>query len=256
MRPSFLKRVVVLLLCVFLAILSAVPAGAEHFAMRGKNQGPLKSFTGSVYIIVVYVNTPRHPWTEAKKNKINKVSESSVRYMKKEAKRYGTELDLRYGLLEYTVPVEFSGEYEWFEYIIQNIYGEKNIAQVYERYARDLNVDSAPILFMFNSDGRSYSTPSSSDNPGWINEFCVIFCDVDGIHDNYLTHEVMHLYGAIDLYDYNHEGVERVAKKYFPKSDMLTVSHNIDDLNAYLVGWTNQLTPKAQKFLNETEGMR
>ena len=72
--------------------------------------------------------------------------------------------------------------------------------------------------------------------------------------DNYLTHELFHQFGAIDLY--NQEGVEKVALKYFPNSDMLTVSHVIDDLTAYLVGWTDTLSAKAQKFLKETEGLR
>ena len=37
---------------------------------------------------------------------------------------------------------------------------------------------------------------------------------------------------------------------------MLTVSHEVDDLTAFLVGWTDTLSGKAQAFLDETKGLR
>ena len=47
-----------------------------------------------------------------------------------------------------------------------------------------------------------------------------------------------------------------MAEKYFPNSDMLTVSHEVDELTAYLIGWTDGLGQKSQAFLQETEGLR
>jgi hypothetical protein len=103
---------------------------------------------------------------------------------------------------------------------------------------------------------RGHARPCSSVNPYWTDEFCVIFCDTD-MHDNYLTHEVLHLYGAIDLYDYHEgEGVQRVSEKYFPNSDMLGVSHEVDELTAYLVGWMDDLTWDAWQFVQEVDGLR
>jgi hypothetical protein len=76
------------------------------------------------------------------------------------------------------------------------------------------------------------------------------------MHDNYLTHELYHLYGAIDYYDYDGEGVAKAASKYFPKSVMACAGNSIDDLTAYILGWTDTLSKKANKFLEAIDGLR
>ena len=253
-RPA--GRILRLTAALLLIVLLPCCAGAEqHFALRARGCGPLKYLTGDVQIIVAFVSTPQHPWTEKKKNEVFRVSNSSVRIMNQQARRYKADLNLSYCYMEFSIPVECDSERNWYNYILKNVFYRDSMPQVLDYYNQDRKRSSTPIIFMFNSWDRSYAMVSSTDYPGWNEEYCVIFCDTK-MHDNYLTHEVLHLYGAIDLYDYNGEGVERVAKKYFRNSDMLTVSHNVDDLTAYLVGWTDSLSSKARKFLAETEGMR
>ena len=230
-------------------------SSSEHFALKARGWGPCDKLTGDAYIILVFVSTPQHPWTKKVKDRVNNVSWSSIDIMEKEARRYGAKLDLQFGGLDYSVPYEYNRDLKWYHYIIEEIFHEESIKEVYSYYRKSLHVDTVSMIFLFNSWDTSHTYMTSSDYPHWNEEFCVIFCDTN-MHDNYLTHEVLHLYGAIDLYDYNNEGVQRVAKKYFPNSDMLTVSHNIDELTAYLVGWTNTLSKKANAFLAETKGLR
>ena len=229
---------------------SALPE-TEHFAFKAMDRGVNAKLLGDVEIILVYVSTPNHPWTSEQKDAVRKVSFSSVDIMMAEAKRYGADLNLSFGGLDFTIPYEYDADLTWYFYILNNIFHVDSIVDICEYYEKSLDKDGTPIIFLFNSWDISYSYSSNEDYPEWNEELCVIFCDTD-MHDNYLTHELLHQYGAIDLYDYNKEGVEAVAKKYFPNSDMLTVSHEIDPLNAYLVGWTDSLTDDAIYFLNET----
>lgn len=251
-----MKRTVAVLLILCL-LLPAAGVNAEdvHFALRSRDVGACKKLLGDVMILVVFVNTPQHPWTDAQRDAVYRVSYSSLDYIRKDAKKYRADLRPTLGFLEFDVSTEYSDDLGWYWEIIHNVYGENSIVQVYDRYRKDLNVDEAPIIFMFNSWDLSHTYTSYVDYPGWDEEFCVIFCDTK-MHNNYLTHELYHQFGAIDLYDYNNEGVERRANKYFGKTTMGCTGSGMDDLNAYLMGWTDTLSSNAKKFLKETEGLR
>ena len=46
-------------------LMSCAAAEDVHFALRGRDYGPCKKLLGDVEIIVIFVNTPQHPWTDA-----------------------------------------------------------------------------------------------------------------------------------------------------------------------------------------------
>lgn len=227
------------------------------FVERFKNRGPCRKLLGNVTVLLAFVSTPQHPWTQKQIEEVYKVSYSSVRIMRKEAARYGAQLNMSYGELYFNVSSENINfqDLSWYNEILRKYYHTTRISDVYEKYRKSLMMDETPIIFLFNSWDRSYAHVARKDYPWWNEEFCVIFCDTN-MHDNYLTHEVLHLFGAIDLYDYNNEGIQRAAKKYFPNSDMLTISHEIDELTAYLIGWTDELSDKSKQFIIETFGLR
>ena len=251
-----MKKIVAAVLCLALMLSGSAFAGADgSFVEKAKNVGQCKQLIGDVEILLVFVSTPLHPWTQKQKNAVNAVSFSSVDIMMAEAKRYGADLNLCFGGLDFSIPYEYNKDLKWYYYILENYFGVASIVDVYNAYRKSLNKDETPIIFLFNSWDVSHTYCSSVDYKGWNEEFCVIFCDTD-MHDNYLTHEVMHLYGAIDLYDYCNEGVQRVAEQYFPNSDMLTVSHEIDELTAYLIGWVKSPSYRAQMFIDETRELR
>lgn len=227
----------------------------NHFAFFGKNLGSCKELVGDTYLVLCFVSTPEHPWTESKKKEVNQVSRSSIGYMKTEAQKYGVELNMKFGGLDFEVPYEFTKDRKWYNYILEHYYHTSTIVDVYNSYKKSLNSVNTPMIFLFNSYDRSFTYSCKKNFPNWNEEFCVIFCDTK-MHDNYLTHEVMHLFGAIDLYDYNNEGIKSLALKYFPESDMLRVSHYIDELTAYLIGWKKELTTKSIVFLNQIDGLR
>ncbi len=248
-----MKRFVCILLCL-LTLGSAAAGEGTHFALKARDCGPCKKLLGDVMILVVFVNTPKHPWTEKKRNEVYDISWSSINHMNKNARKYKANLNLSLGFLEYTVKYEADEALIWYWDIIHNIYHEQSIEQVNARYRHDLKVDDAPMIFMFNSWDVSHTYACSVDST-WKEEFCVIFCDTK-MHDNYLTHELYHQYGAIDLYDYRNEGIARITSRYFPRNVMQCTGNDIDDLTAYLIGWTNRLSPTAKEFLRKIDGRR
>jgi len=234
-----------------------LPANAyeDHFALSARDIGPSRKLLGDVTIMLAFVSTPEHPWTPEKKQEVFDVSDSSVRIMTEAAREYGAELNLKYRTLDYSISCEYNKDRAWYKEILNKFYKVQDMAVIQQRYRRFLNVDSAPMIFLFNSWDQSITYVCSANTPTWNDEMCVIFCDTK-MHDNYLTHELFHQYGAIDLYDYNGEGVKAAADRIFSHSCMREVSHTVDELTAFLIGWTDKLSVKTQKFLDETKGLR
>ena len=79
-----MKRIPALLMLMLTAASFLPVASAEmHFALRARGCGPMKTLTGSTYVVCIFVSTPSHPWTEKKKQEVYSVFGSSVRSMKK-----------------------------------------------------------------------------------------------------------------------------------------------------------------------------
>ena len=231
-----------------------------------------RKFIGKVVILLAFVNTEedgnaadpqmqkenenvkKSEWTDDAREEVLKVSRSSIQIMKDEAARYGVDLDLTYRILDFSVPVSSYRDGTWYHYILENLYKTGSMDVIQQRYRRSLPADSAPVVFLFNDNDTSHTYIKTSSWYTNDEEYSVIFCDME-MHDNYLTHEILHQYGAIDYYNRKHIGIQAVAEKYFPDSLMLKISHNIDDLTAFLIGWTDTLSDDARSFLKETEGL-
>ena len=129
---------------------------------------------------------------------------------------------------------------------------------IQQRYRRALHVDSAPMIFLFNSRDVSDVKNKSSTSADADDEYCVSFCTPEmEITGDCFANELLKLYGAIDLFDYNEkEGIREIAEKYFPESIMLDESDQVDELTAFLVGWTDTLSKNVYNFLKETDGRR
>jgi len=134
----------------------------------------------------------------------------------------------------------------WYSNLISEIYIQYNIDSIIEKYS----ADNISFLITTNEIGKSYASLTLTDDSS--NEFAVIFDsrgDLDGIGDRAgsftYAHEILHLFGAIDLYTFTDERLE-LAENYFPEDLMLkhqlaAYYSTISNLDAYLIGWTDFL---------------
>ena len=65
-------------------------------------------------------------------------------------------------------------------------------------------------------------------------------------NENTFQHIKMHQGIYVDIFPFDK----------IPNSNMLGITHEEDDLTAFLVGWIDEIRPDARKFLQETDGMR
>ena len=241
-----------LALCV---LASCAPAHAgEHFASASRDFGPSGRFLGRIQLTPVFVSTPGHPWTEEKRQEWWDAWHLSADFIGREAARYGAEISLSAAFYETEIPMEYDSELGWYWYLMRNYFLAESMTELQRRVETEYQADDAPHLFLFNSAGRSHAY-ASARGVEWNEEFSVLFCG-EPIVSGSITHELLHLYGAIDLYDYELEEVQPAAAKQFPSSVMLSINGEIDELTAWLIGWTDTKSRRVTDFLEETAGLR
>ena len=109
------------------------------------------------------------------------------------------------------------------------------------------------VLIFVKGKGRSYAIPSNSrhNKERYFVEGSVIYQKYNSGRESHsapIAHEILHLYGAWDLYETFKQSAENAqrAKERFPNSIMLRSSVNnidileVDELSAWRVGWNTK----------------
>ena len=119
------------------------------------------------------------------------------------------------------------------------------------------NIDTVAVFFVFNKDNRSFALSvkghktmrSTRRSDFSVEEYSVLYAKSHGKTAFTISHELLHLYGAIDYY--YPDTTSQSAIIYAPHSIMLCSNEHpvIDGLTRYLVGWNCNLTNPSQTFL-------
>lgn len=245
-----IRRILCLVLC--LALLPAAglaqEAYAAHPALSDRSTGPCTTFTGPIRMMVVYVSTPDMPWTPEALAAAGALLLEAARGLEQEAAGYGAPLQITFQSHQASadgVP-DMQNSLPWAQQVIRSVTALPAMSAGEGRRSIYC-ANGLPILFLLNGGGRGYACCSRTDN---LEEYVVLY--VDSTDTGYVRHELLHLYGAQDLYQ--HGVYEQAARENLPRSIMLTSDGDctVDPLTAYLVGWTDRLDPGAEAFLAAT----
>ena len=210
-----------------------------------RGQGDCRSLTGNVLLAVIMVDDSESRWTAAAMEAYQKKQAAATSKLQAEAKSYGASLNVGIHYLRSRIQGTLS---------IQNFTGwvSKALAgaglppeeEVIPMLRHNAGVKEAAVIFVVNRPGRAFAI---EQNVQKAFEYTILYGE-----DTDYRHELLHLFGAKDFY-YPAE-VKRIAAKYFPNSIMISSGGNVrvDELTAYLVGWTNQVSDRMKKFLVET----
>ena len=106
---------------------------------------------------------------------------------------------------------------------------------------RSCKSDEVAVLFVLERHFRAFAQTGDGM------EYCVL-TEGDNVHA--IAHELLHLFGAVDLYYPYH--IYGLTMSYFPETIMCTYEGmEVDPLTQYLVGWTSTLTPKVREFMDK-----
>ncbi len=237
-----------------------------------KNAGSAKELVGNNILISVLVDDAESTINIQTETEILENMRKAADWLEAEAQKRGktariitgkedSDLVLRYKYSGTVIDTNYNHDDTLL--MLKNLKIGSLYSKITEKYG-DSNI--AVILFL-NKNARSFATPANPlatpenilmDDPYPADfcyfDTCVIFSryfkymeDTD-FDPNLIAHELLHLYGAVDLYyqcsedpQYDAMKAEQgiISGKYFPNEIMFNhVSTNeISDLTAYLIGW-------------------
>lgn len=258
------------------------PKDSHDTSERTKNVGSAKVLSGKIYVLSVFVAPYSNPWNvrDIERNK-EKVFEAE-RWIKMQALRYGKSVEFvnsafgsdgPFGDNRIPVSCDAPNAYPYPSKVLEKI--GFNSCEAFVDWVRTHTDCSQCLAIIFtNTKGRSYASPVNRElhryNPEKYNlECCLLYryytdSDIE-TNTSAIAHEILHLFGAWDLYELDTNDHERALKTemMFPTSIMLNTHRDIwetqiDEINAWLVGlkeegkdWYRWFEPDQDSYLTE-----
>ncbi len=222
-----------------------------------REYGPCGKLLGNQLVIPVFVSTPRRSWNQAEIDDVFKQLYEARNQLYSCAMLYRINVIIEYAYFSFKVSVSHRTDGQWLTELLKCHFGRDSLSELSYYYAKDFGKDGCAFLFFFKSKARSFACNATSNHPYWVDEraeISVDFASNEGVAFTIL-HELLHLYGAVDLY-YPTQ-VKEEAAKHYPNSVMYRyLGWEIDSLNAYLIGWTDTLDQTAQDFINVFDNVK
>lgn len=241
---------------------SSAPQSASALPQPWEEAGSANTLTGSTLLVNIFLSDAQSQWDSQSRTNAMQLLEEALGYLTEEAARYGQEIRLAQTdklssyYLTYDQVVEDSLESYWWtdEMLLQNGFSDFSQLLLDAQQQAGEEYDNLAAVVHLNTPGRSYALPFHEGNEAkYRAEHLVMHYDEDQSHLYYIcaatyAHELLHLFGARDLYelDGRNTAVEEAAQTVCGDSIMLGIStdlysRRVDALTAYLVGWLSQL---------------
>ncbi len=221
-----------------------------NYFLAGKGAGPSSRLRGDVAILSCFMRRSPNDFSETTRNQYYMEAHKAIAALEKEAKRYGIPLKIKGYHFTIDVPPNANPR-DGFN-LAKKFFSMDSVVQAQLNYEAHLNMDEAPFLFIFDEDNRSFAW-KQSEYTSYVNELSVIFKNRTKFSCDTIVHELLHQFGAADLYF--PETIRTCADKYLGPSIMGMQGKKVDDLTAYLIGWKDTISANTYHFLKETMWM-
>ncbi len=225
---------------------------SDNILMKAKNLGICKELKGNIDIALIFVSEPGSYWSEDDIKRFRVESGNITYYLVKQAARYGVWLEFHIDIekLMTAKVCEVENRKELCRLFALK-HGYATMKEYHEGSAGRISGHQKVYAFAFKKLGRAFAM---NDRVGYASGNCAEYLFLYNGKCDFMLHEMLHLFGAADLYMPN--ALCRAALKVFPNSVMLSSEQKeIDDLTAYLIGWTKQPSPKALELLRVGDGL-
>ncbi len=250
-------------------------AGAPYSDWGKSTTGSAKYLDGDSVLVTIYLDDINSQWLESDEQLIADNMKIACDYLKEQGRRYGKDVNLIYdssvdGDLVYRLSYKqaFGGSTrvkakgDKADQLVYSVYDfiEKSIDT--EAIMKKYNVNS--IGYMVFIDGEAdrctaycYHTKYKGQ---YYPEFCLMnlrWLDGDNVYPDTYAHEILHIFGAKDLYYTDeYDGTSRAfidhVYEEYPKEIMLgygadavaykdSITTEISKITAYFIGWENYI---------------
>lgn len=225
------------------------------YAIRGKNAGCSLQLRGKVVLVAFLVNDGESVWDEAAEKAFVSVLQSSADRLMAESGLSKEQLQVAYAWCRVDIPYAVNRKNtDNCVHDVLRQFGYTDAQSYQKHYEEKFFRDEAALSFVFNKTFRSHAqriskqgTNIEAASPGGDEYSIVSFSAKDPSgSERTLLHELMHQFGAIDLY--YPERLSFEANRLLPDS-IMNSGNTIDPLTRYVIGWDTSLSEDAQAFL-------
>jgi hypothetical protein len=222
--------------------------------------GSSKQLKGKVINYILFISTPEKVWTDNLKSDFLLKLEKANAWIEDQASKYEVTLEI-HNVSEQTDIILDSIEQgkgsgnervDWASYLLNTI-GISNPAKKARKLKKRFNASNIQLVIVASSNGRPYSMryAKGMKKRKYFFESLILYPNYNNGApipiDAVFSHELLHLYGAWDLYSTYAQTDDRqsMASELYPNDIMHRVDHNIysleiDSLTAYLIGWSKE----------------
>lgn len=215
----------------------------DNLFVQSRAAGGCYKLQGDVHITVIFADDILSRWDDEAIKTAKASYDEAIEFLTDAAKEHDRELDVSFSYETVTVSefVQLNNNTPFTEAVLEEA-DLPEIPSLNDTLEEELDVDEAPVIICLNRAGRSFTSQSS----GNYGEYVILYND-----GNAFAHEFLHLFGAEDFY--YPEEVQKIADELFPDSIMMSSSSTVvDSLTAYLIGWEDEPSKDAIKFLEKT----
>ena len=235
--------------------------------------GSATDLKGEVLSLYVFLEATTNPWTaEEKQVKLNDLS-IAQQWLISQANTWGVPLEFSTKPLGKAASLQLeniptgtgsgSERTDWAMEILKKS-GFRNARQAYRKISRQTGFDNIQLIIFAKAGGISYAMRYAKNfkKRKFFMESVMLYERYDNDApmpvSAIIAHEILHLYGAWDLYTTYAQTADRhqKAQELFPDDIMLRVGYElnqlkVDDLTAWLVGWNKTEQPIFEWFRPE-----
>ena len=235
--------------------------------------GSAKVLRGDTYILSCYISDSRNTWSSDEKRRINNKYHEALDWLKNQARKYNVGVNFEGGLFGFDADIKLNDIVYWSGSGLENPFDSRIVSRVlkqigyrdglsfYDWAKQNKKVDNSLVLIFIKGRGTSYALqyPKGGNKDLFFTEGVALYERYYGV-DMELTsasiaHEILHLFGAWDLFRTYEQAQDREdkARQMFSNSIMLRVSNIInelyvDEVTAWLVGWKSDPEPWYEWF--------
>lgn len=241
-------------------LLASGEPGMQEIADRPRSSyglGSAEYLEGRNLLYSLFVDTPQSTWSGGEKEAALWNLKRAALYIEETAQEYGQETELICDWQENenligkaAVNFEIADDKDFLEQLDKEIGVWVESLVNYEGLVEEYDAEGMALLIFVNNPGTSYAIVyDGTDNP---KESVVLF---EGEPPSVYAHEVLHLFGAHDLYqeaEYSKEVTDYLQETYpmeimrtvtGPKGEICeeTIVNTISPVTAYHLGWIDEI---------------
>ena len=234
---------------------------------------------GKNLIINCFISEPDKEWLPEEKEAILAKQQVGIEWLKKQASYWGISF-LSFQIYNIGLKkdinvdrIEHAGNTDrlkthWATFALHAA-GYNNVYKLYDTLKKQYQVDNVVVMVFARKEGRSYAQRAFEAgvayNKEWLLEGAVVYrtyWDTDKeLCGGTIIHEMLHLYGAWDMYssELRSQEIQANISHIFKNSIMIHDRNDdfkqimVDQLTAWRIGWTKTYWPWYEMFRKDGE---